>query len=148
MADLTITDAQVAPVNETDYVARTFIAAADLGAGQAVYLNSSGKVALARSNATGTTQGLVGVTTHAAKSGRPVEVLIQGSLAGMGVAGLAYGATVYLSGATAGAIADTANATSTQFNVPIGRVMPMSDPSLTKVLYIDIDQSAVYAANA
>jgi hypothetical protein len=148
MADLTITDAQVAPVNETEYVARTYIAAADIAAGRAVYVTAAGKVDLARANATGTTQGLVGVATHAAKAGRPVEVLMQGSLAGMGIGGVAYGAPVYLSGATAGALADAANATTGQFNVPVGRVLPMSDPALSKVLYIDIRPGAVYAANA
>jgi hypothetical protein len=147
MADLAPTAAQVAPVNETQYVAKTFIAAVAITAGQAVYENSSGKAALARANATGTVQAFLGIATHSAAAGKPVEVMIQGSIYGMNITGMAYGAHAYVSSATAGAVADTIVTGTGNFVVPVGRVMSMTDGSdLTKVLFVDVPQATVYTA--
>lgn len=146
MADLTVTAAQVAPVNETDYVARTFIAAVALTAGVPVYLNSSGKAAIARANATGTIQNYLGITTHAAAAGKPVEVMKQGSLYGLGVGSMAYGAKVYVAADAAGALDDTIVSGSGNFVVAVGTVVPMSDADLTKVLYIETDYRSIFTA--
>lgn len=141
MAEMTIVTARVAPVNETQYVAKTFIAAVALEAGEAVYINSSGKAAKALSSAIATTQGLLGITTHAAAANTPVEVLSQGSMEGLGISGLAYGALVYVSETTAGDLTDTAPSTSGDVVAVVGRVLPMSDKDLTKVLWVDVNMA-------
>lgn len=138
MADLAPTAAQVAPVNETQYVAKTYIAAVAITAGQVVYLNTSGKAALARANATGTVQTVLGIATHSAAANKPVEVMIRGSLYGMNITGMAYGAKAYVSSATAGAAQDTIVTGTGNFVKALGQVEPMTDGSdLTKVLYVD-----------
>lgn len=147
MADLSPTVAQVAPVNETQYVAKTYIAAVAITAGQLVYLNSSGKAALARANATGTIQNLLGVATHSAAANKPVEVMITGSVYGLGVSSLAYGTKLYASTTAGGGfISDTAISGTGNFNVVIGTVEPMSDSDLTKVAWIQVNHSQVFTA--
>jgi len=146
MADLAPTAAQVAPVNETQYVARTYIAAVALTAGQAVYLNSSGKAALARANATGTIQNFLGVTTNAAAANKPVEVVKSGSVYGLNVSGMAYGAKVYVSSAAAGSFQDTIVTGTGNFVVAVGTVVPMSDADLTKVVYFEVPYTSIYTA--
>ncbi len=147
MADLAPTAAQVAPVNETQYIARTYIAAVAITAGQAVYLNSSGKAALARANATGTIQAFLGIATNSAAAGKPVEVMVKGSIYGMNITGMAYGAHAYVSSAVAGSVQDTIVTGTGNFVAPVGRVVPMTDGSdLTKVLYVDVPQNQVYTA--
>jgi hypothetical protein len=146
MADLTVTAARIAPVNETQYVAKTFIANGAITAGQAVYLNTSGKVATARANATGTINGLVGVALNGGAAGDAIEVMIRGSVYGFTLSGMNTGTKAYVSSATAGALADTAVTGTGNFAVPIGTVVPMSDPSLTKVLWVDVNLAAVYTA--
>lgn len=143
MADLSPTAAQVSPVNETQYTAKVFIAAAAITAGQLVYLNSSGKADLAKANATGTIQQLLGVAMKTVAAGKAVTVLFEGSVYGLGVA--AFG-SLYVSAATAGAISDAAITGTGNFNVCIGRVYPMTDDSLTKVAYIHVPQNAVFTA--
>lgn len=146
MTALAPTAARVAPVNDTQYVARTYIAAAAITAGQVVYINSAGKAALARGNALGTMQGLAGIATHNAGANQPVEVLSHGALEGMGVGALAYALPIYVSSATAGSLDDAAVTGSGNVAVVIGRVAPMSGPGLEKVLWVDIPLSALYAA--
>ncbi len=146
MTALAPTASRVAPVNDTEYVARTYIAAVAITAGQAVYINSSGKAALARANATGTMQGLAGIATHSVGAGQPVEVMQFGALEGMGVSGAAYALPIYVSSATAGSLDDAAVTGTGNFAVPIGRVMPMSGPGLEKVLWVDVNLAAVYTA--
>lgn len=146
MADLAPTAAQVAPVNETQYTAKTYIAAVAITAGQAVYLNSSGKAALAKANATGTIQNFLGIALNTAAAGKPVEVQKGGSLYGMNITGMAYGAKAYVSAATAGAVADTITAGTGNFIVAVGTVQPMSDADLTKVLYLEVSYKDIFTA--
>jgi hypothetical protein len=143
MADITVTAANVAPTN--DFESRPYLAAATITAGQAVYLNTSGKVDLAKANAAGTTR-MRGIALQAAVLNAPVDVLWEGPVSGFSLSGLAYGAAVWLSAATAGALTDTAPSTSTQFVVPVGRVDLVTEAggTLTKVLMLDIPQNATY----
>lgn len=143
MADLAPTAAQVSPVNNTEFLSLPYIAAVDITAGQLVYMNASGKAALAKADGTGTIQLLAGVALKTVKAGKPVSVLFEGCVYGLGVS--AFG-TIYASAATAGAISDAAITGTGNFNVAIGRCIPMSDPDLTKVAYIHVPQNAVYAA--
>lgn len=138
--------AKVAPVNDTQYVARTYIASAAITAGQAVYITTSGKAALAKADATGTMQGLAGIALNSAGAGQPVEVISLGAVEGMGVGGAAYGLPIYVSKTTAGTLDDAAVAGAGNFPVVIGRVVPMSGPGLEKVLWVDVSLAAVYVA--
>lgn len=147
MAELSPTVARVAPVNDTQYVARTYIAAAATDAGEVLYLNSSGKAAKARSNALSTTEPLLGIATHSAGAGAPVEVLSQGAMEGMGVSGQNYGVPIYVSETTAGDLTTTAPSDSTDVVAPIGKVVPMSGPGLEKVLWVDINLATVLVAH-
>lgn len=144
MADLTLTAANVSPTN-SEYDSRPYIAAVDVTPGQFVYLNTSGKLDLARANAAGTTRAK-GMVMATAKAGQPVSVLWEGPVYGFSLSGLAYGAAVWLSAATAGALADAAPATTGQFVVPVGRVDCVTEAGSTptKVLMIDIPQNATY----
>lgn len=145
MAALTVTAARVAPVNETQYTAKTFIAAVALTPGQPVYENSAGKAAIARANATGTIQNFLGLTTHAAAAGKPVEVIKEGSLYGFDLSGMAYGAKAYVLASGAGQLDDTIVSGSGNFVVPVGMVVAMTDGSdLTKVLYVDVRYTDVF----
>lgn len=151
MADLTVTASQVAPINETVPEISTMIAAVVIAKGQVVYEDANGKADLARANATGTVQKVRGVALQGVAAGRPVNVLEHGSVYGFGVSGVAHGSQVFVSGAVAGAIADTAPVTSTQFVVPIGTVRAMpegpSGATMTKVLHIDVQTThATYVA--
>ena len=68
-----------------------------------------------------------------AAAGQGVSLLERGAIGGYDVSGLAYDALVYLSD-TAGALADAAGTAT----VVCGRVVPMSDKDLTKVIEIDV----------
>jgi hypothetical protein len=137
MSAITVTAAQVAPVNETEPEIKTYIAAAAITAGQAVYENSAGKVDLAKADAVGTAK-CVGIALRTVGAGQAVSVLQRGTIAGFTLSG-AYASDVYVSAATAGSL-DSAIITGTGNVVtPVGMVTSMSDADLTKVLWIDID---------
>jgi hypothetical protein len=146
MADLTVTAARIAPVNETQYVAKTYIAGAAITAGQPVYLATTGKVSPARANATGTINGYVGIALNGGAAGDAIEVIKSGSVYGYDLSGMAYGAKVYVSSATAGALQDTIVTGTGNFVVATGVVVPMSDPSLTKVLWVAVPMASVFTA--
>jgi len=139
MTELAPTVAKVAPVNDTEYVARTYIAAAAIAAGECVYLTSTGKADLALSTALATCEPLLGIATHSAGAGAPVEVLSMGAMEGMGVSGLSYGVPIYVSETNAGDLTTTAPSTSTDVVAKVGKVLAMSGPGLEKVLWVQID---------
>lgn len=145
MADLTSTAAQLAPTGH-DCVMKPYTAAVDLTAGQWVYLNSSGKLALARANGVSTSY-VLGVVSRTVKAGQTVSVIRKGRVAGIDVSGMAYNANVFLSAATAGAIADAAASGTGNVVVPIGRVDCINEgPTPVKVLYVDVPFNTVLAA--
>jgi hypothetical protein len=90
------------------------IMAADGAAGDMVYLDSNGKFALATGAADTAPSRSVGMLTKAAKSGQPGTAYF-GVQFNYG-SGLTPGARYYVSGATAGALADAA---STGGTVPV-----------------------------
>ena len=134
MADISVTAAQVGLVFPERAEVYTFVAAETITAGQAVYLNSSGKVGLADANTSGKEQ-FRGIALNGGGAGQSISVLKAGHVYGFDLSGMAYDAIAYLSD-TAGSLADAASATKTVY---AGRVVPMSDSDLTKVLYIDAD---------
>jgi hypothetical protein len=131
MADIVVTAAQVAPIDHPHSEIHPMIPAVALTRGQGVYLNSSGKAALSIATAAGTVK-TGGVVLETAGVRQGVAVLKRGKVAGFAVSGLAYGALIYSSD-TSGAFADAAG-TSSQV---VGKVVPMSDADLTKVIYFD-----------
>lgn len=141
MAELVTVPARVSPVNDTQPEIRTYTAAVAIVAGQGVYLNSSGKAALAVSTALATSDPFLGVALNAAAAGAPVAVLSNGGVEGMGVSGLAYGTAIYVSETTAGDFTTTAPSTSTDVVIPVGRVLAMSGPGLEKVLWFACDMA-------
>jgi hypothetical protein len=72
-----------------------------------------------------------GIALKSVAAGQPVPVLVRGVVFGFTVSGLAYDAAVYVSD-TAGSLADAAGTTS----LVAGRVVPLTDRGLTKVLYV------------
>lgn len=133
MSDLTLTAAQIAPVNENAYEAWTLIAAATITAGQAVAVDSNGLAALADAS-TAAQNNVRGVCIIGGGAGQAVTILVQGSVYGFDLSGLAYDAAVYLSN-TAGALATAAG----DVSAVVGRVKPLHDGSTpTKVLYVNI----------
>jgi hypothetical protein len=135
MTDIALTAAQVSlafPNAQTNEIV-DFIATEAITKGQAVYLLTTGKVGVADANASGKQQ-FRGIALANAAAGKPVSVLKKGVLYGYTISGLNADAMVYLSD-TAGALADAAGT----MTVVCGRVISLTDPSLTKVLYVDAD---------
>lgn len=139
MTDIVSTAAQVAPIYPDKAEIYDFVAAAAITAGQAVYLTSSGTVNLADANGSGTLQ-FRGIALQTVGTGQGVSVLKRGHCSGFTVSSVAYDAPLYVSN-TAGALADAAGGTT----INAGRVVPMSDSSLTKVVYIDADWLRTWA---
>ena len=133
-AAVSATAAKVAATHPDDAVIRSYIAAAAITAGQAVYLNTAGKVDLAQANSSGKEQ-FRGIALESVGAGQAVSVLVEGSLAGFDLSGVAYDGLVYLAD-TAGGLYDTASSSKT---VQVGRVVPVSDNALTKILYVRSD---------
>jgi len=132
MADVTVTATRIAPVFPDEAEIFDMVAAAAITAGQAIYQDSNGKAAVADANAGSSKEKFRGIALNAAGIGQAVSVLKKGHIYGFTLSG-AYDSLVYLSD-TAGALAD---APSTTNSVPVGRVVALSDSSLTKILYID-----------
>lgn len=135
MTDLVVTAANVGVLDPTKSTIKSYIAAATITKGQAVYQNTDGKVNLADGNGSGTKQ-FRGVALAGAAAGGAVDVLEDGELYGFGVSALNGDALIYLSD-TAGALADSAGTVT----VVVGRVTVLTDhPTLTKVLRIFVER--------
>ncbi len=133
MADLAVTAAKVAPVFPEQAEIRTYIAAAAISAGQAVYINSSGKVDLADADASSSTEHFRGIALETVGAGQPVSILRRGEVYGFDLSGVAFDAQVYVSD-TAGSLADAAGTTS----LVAGRCQPLADSvNINKVLMIN-----------
>jgi hypothetical protein len=131
MADIASTAAQVEPVVVGDAEIRTAIAAVAITKGQAVYINSAGKAALSNAGAAGTAK-FRGMALETVGAGQAVSIMRKGEVAGFDLSGMAYDDPVYLSN-TAGALGTAAGTVS----VVIGRVVPLTNKGLTKVLYLN-----------
>jgi hypothetical protein len=108
------------------------IAATAITPGQVVYMTTAGKADLADASAAGTAVAL-GVALNSAAIGQAVEILMDGLCEGLGVGSVAYGTLLKLSD-TAGAIDDGGGGT---VKTPIGRVVALTDGSLTKVVMLN-----------
>lgn len=108
--------------------------------GQVAYLATTGKYGLADANASGKEQ-VRGIVIDSAGANQGTTILFRGHVGGYDLSGLDYGDLVFLSD-TAGGLDDTASIT---LSVAVGRVVPMSDKDLTKVLYVDSSITANWA---
>ena len=131
MADITVTAALVARVNAHYDEIHNFIAGVTITAGQLVYLNSAGKLALADGSAAGTAEA-VGIALEGGGLGEAIAVMKQGKINGFTISASAVGALMYLSD-TAGAMADAAGTVSKI----VGVVVASADSTPVDQLYVD-----------
>ena len=136
MADITVTASQLRILESIEARTITAFASVAIDKGEACYVKSDGTAALAQADDV-TTGPAVGIATHDAAIGEPVTLLHYGRLAGYTLGD--PGTLVYLSEATAGALADAEPDGSGEFVQPIGRVMEMTDGTGTEYLFVDID---------
>lgn len=141
MADLTVTAAQLRPMEVIEARMVPMIADEAITQGQVVYRKSSGRAGLARGNAVGTSK-VVGVATRNAAAGGAFEALYHGRMAGYNLSAVDPGSTLYLSSSTAGAVSDTATTGATNVKVALGTVHTMTDGTNTKFVFFDIPQNA------
>lgn len=141
MADLTVTAAQLRIMESIEARLIPMIADEAIDKGEVVYRKATGRAGLARGNAVGTSK-VVGIATTDVAAGTAFEALYHGRLAGYGLGSVDAGSTVYLSAATAGAVADTETTGATNVKVPLGTVHTMTDGTGTKFILFDIPQNA------
>ncbi len=139
MAAISLTAAHIGLVDPIKARVKSFIAAAAITKGQAVYVDTDGKVDLSDGNAAGTYQ-CIGIALNGAGAGQAVDVCMEGELYGFDLSGVAYGGAVYV-GDTAGAL-DTGAGTVT---IIIGKCLSLTDKDLTKVLFVSAAHNIVWA---
>jgi len=131
MGDITRTKAQVSPVHPRQAEIYDAIAAVSIEAGQAVYINSNGKVDLSDADASATTEVFRGIALKSVAAGQSTSVLVRGTVTGYDLSGVAYGAAVYVSNTT-GELSTSAGSTS----LIAGYCLPLTDPVMTKCLFV------------
>jgi hypothetical protein len=137
MGDIVVTAAQVAVCYPEKAEIWPGIAGVTITAGQAVYMIiASGKLGLADEDASAEASWVYGIALNGGGAGQAINVLRRGHVYGFTVSGLAYALTVALSN-TAGALLDTGSGA----NV-VARVVPLTDASMTKVLFVDCTLAA------
>ena len=130
MGDIALTATKIATVVPLNSEIYTFIAGEAVTVGQAICIDpSTGKGILAGDSAS--LLQFRGVALNGGGIGQAISVLKRGMCYGFTVSGMAYDDLVYLS-ATSGNLA-------TSGSVFCGRIVALSDPSLTKVMYVDAD---------
>ena len=138
MGDITVTASQVSVIYPDKAIITNGVAGVAITAGQAVYIiAASGLLGLADEDASAEASFVWGIALDTAAAGEGVRVLRRGHVAGFTVSALAYALPVSLSN-VAGALLDTGATT----NI-VGRVVAMTDPAATKVLYVDCSLAAV-----
>ena len=100
MAAVTVDNTKVAPINETQYVAKTWIAGAKVTAGQIVAFDANNHVIPAAGGTATTAQR--GVALRDASIGQGVTCLVVGSVYGIDVSAATAGANFGLSATVAG----------------------------------------------
>ena len=129
MTTVAVVAAKVALIDPIKAVTRSYIASVAITKGQAVYITTAGKVALADSDSSGTRQ-FRDIALDTVGAGQAVEVLHDGEIAGFTVSGLNCDSLVYV-GTVAGAIITGTG------GAAAGRVVSMTDgPNATKVLRV------------
>jgi len=138
VGDIAVTAAQVAPVFPEKAEIFTGIAGVTITAGQALYIIAAdGKLGLADENESAEASFVWGIALNGGGAGQAIDVLRRGHVYGFGVSALNAALEVSLSN-TAGALLDTGATT----NI-VGRVVRLSDASMTKVLFVDCTLAVV-----
>ncbi len=140
--EVALTAARIAMVDplDPDNKVVSWTAVAALTKGQTLYLvAASGKAGVADANDSGKEQ-FRGIALQAVSAGQTVDICVRGAVFGYTVSGLSYDDPIYLSD-TAGSLS-TAVGTMT---VNCGRIIPINDKDLTKVLYIDANWNRIWA---
>jgi len=139
MAAVTYTAAQIGLVDPIKAKTKNYKAGVAITKGQPVYIvAATGLLALADGNGSGTKQ-FRGIALNGGGINQAITVVEEGEVAGFTLAG-DYDSLVYVADAV-GTYADAAGTVS----IPIGRVAPMSDNSLTKVLAVFTRRNADWA---
>lgn len=142
MTDIALTAANIGMCDPIKADTKGYTAASAITKGQAVAIDTTGKVVPADASTGGA--HLIqfrGIALNAAATGATCEVLHDGECYGFTVSGLNVGAVVYLSN-TVGALAD-ANG---DINVKCGVVSVLNDaPTYTKVVRIVTTWTTVWA---
>jgi len=139
MTAIAATTAQIGVVDPVKSHIKSYIAAAAITKGQAVYVDSAGKVDLCDANGSGTKQ-FRGIALKTVAAGEATDVLQEGEMYGFTLAG-AYDSLVYV-GDTAGGLDDSSGSTA----IVVGRVSVLTNyPTLTKVLRVSIRWDADWA---
>lgn len=131
MATIVVTAANVSPVfaNKAE-IFSGIVGSVAVDYGEALYWDSNGLLVKSNAGAAGTAK-FAGISLGKGGPGQAVDVLKKGHVYGFTLSG-AYGSDAYLND-TAGVIGDAAGTVS----VVIGSVVPLSDASKTKVLYVE-----------
>jgi len=132
---VTGTNTQVGLVNPKKAIVKSYIAAVAISAGQAVYINSSGNVALASAAASDALSQFRGIALQTVGAGQAVDVVEEGEVAGFTLTAVAYGGPVFLHD-TAGVLADATGGSTS--NCIVGDCVPMADNDRTKVLHVHV----------
>jgi hypothetical protein len=131
MADLTLTAANIAPVFVEDCEIRPKRCSVAVTAGQTVTQTTTGPVALADANVSGSEE-VYGICLDNVAANTTANILRKGGVFGYDLSGLSVGDVVYQSD-TAGALSTTAGTKS----VEVGRVACRNDaPDYTKYLEV------------
>ena len=139
MTDIALTAAHIGLCYPKSENIRSYIAAATITKGQAVYFTTDGTVGVADANDSGKQQ-FRGIALNGGGAGQAIDVLHEGEVYGFTISGLDADVLVYLSD-TAGALADAAGT----MTVAVGRVVCLSDKGATKVLRISTSWFAQWA---
>lgn len=132
MAAISVVAARVGILRPLTAEIRSYVAAAALTKGAAVYIKTDGKIDLCDANAAGCKQ-FRGIALQSVGAGQIVDVLHEGEVAGFDVSSMNVDAPVYVND-TAGVLDTTASVTTT---VVAGRVVMLTDgPTNTKVIRI------------
>ena len=139
MTDIALTAAHIGLCYPKSENIRSYVAAATITKGQAVYFTTAGTVGVADANDSGKQQ-FRGIALNGGGAGQAIDVLHEGEVYGFTISGLNADVLVYLSD-TAGALADAAGT----MTVAVGRVVCLSDKGATKVLRVSTSWFAQWA---
>jgi hypothetical protein len=129
MSAISVTASQVALVHPNKAETFNVFLAEAATKGQVLYQTSSGTFGLCDTDEAAKDEPR-GIALEGGSAGQVVSMVKRGAIYGVDLSGESYDALVYASG-TAGGLSDSAVAEI------VGRVVPLSDPDKTKVLYVE-----------
>lgn len=143
MAAVTVNTSRVAAVFEDRAMVRSYIFGETIDYGDPIFIQTgTGKILKSDAGAAATA-AFAGYSLSKGGAGQAGDVLHKGEMYGFALSG-DYGDETFV--ADGGGTADAAGTNS----VSTGRIKPLSDPALTKILMVDVDLTAAsaYAAGA